>query len=533
MRSNLAEQITATTRPGMDVLWLDRSAALRRGRAERDISIWRWVIIAAATLYLVVSGRTANWVLGAGAVGIGLLVNGIFAILFYQRSFTPVWSIVAQIADTLTFGLYAAALQGGIKSYLPLYTTLVVTATIRFGLIGVLSSGLVGVLLNITTAGGSGSPSMETILTAILADTALLAYLAYLVRQQQIAYQSDQEQLRDQIDEITILHEASNSVHNLKSEKALQNIVEIPTKIMGFQRAALFLTEIVGDTLPREYHSRSDKALKERLPDISIAPELLASLLEQQDPIVIDGSQGAPNMAYGPILQVAVPLHGQQYPIGVLVADRNDQGAVSQADKNLLSNLVKSAVMAIENVSLHRQVRDMANRDGLTELFNHRYFQEALRATVADSQGEWPISLLMIEIDKFKKYNDTFGHRQGDTALRSLADALKTLTTSHDGLVARYGGDEFVVILPQIDRQKGFRLANEIRIRACALAEEMLRQHNLPTISLSVGVATYPDDARTAADLIDAADQAMYVVKHSGGNQSNPYSHDLLMRRQN
>ena len=68
---------------------------------------------------------------------------------------------------------------------------------------------------------------------------------------------------------------------------------------------------------------------------------------------------------------------------------------------------------------------------------------------------------------------------------------------------------------------------------ACELAEEMLRQHDLPTISLSVGVATYPDDAQTAADLIEAADQAMYVVKHSGGNQSHAYSQDLLIRRTN
>jgi diguanylate cyclase (GGDEF)-like protein len=199
----------------------------------------------------------------------------------------------------------------------------------------------------------------------------------------------------------------------------------------------------------------------------------------------------------------------------------------------MLFNLAKSAVMAIENVTLHRQVRRMANHDGVTDLFNHRYFQEAIRDAISRSEGKWPISLLMVEIDKFKKYNDTFGHRQGDTALKSLAQALDTLARSQRGLVARYGGDEFVVILPRVNQQEGARLAEEIRTQACKLAEDMLRQHGLPTISLSVGVATYPDDSKTATDLIEAADQAMYVVKHSGGNQSHAYSQNLSMRRMN
>ena len=513
------------------MLWLDQSAILRREQAERDMAVWRWVLIAMATLYLVFSGKTTNWVLGVIALVVGLLVNSLFVALLRRGSLTPVWSIVAQAADILLLGLYTAALQGGIKPYLPLYTTMVVMATIRFGLVGAVSSGLVGVLLAMATIQADGFPSAAAVLITILADAALLTYLAYLVRQQQMSSQEDTERLQDEIDRIIVLHEASNIVHDLKSEDALQNIVEIPTKIMGFERAALFLTKAVGDMLPREYYSHSGEAQGKQLPDISLAPDLFASLIEQTSPLIIDGSQGAPDMAHGPILQVAAPLRGQQYPVGVLVADRNDQQVVSQADKEMLFNLAKSAVMAIENVTLHRQVRRMANHDGVTDLFNHRYFQEALRAAIAESAGKWPISLMMIEIDKFKKYNDTFGHRQGDTALKSLARALETLAKPHNGLVARYGGDEFVVVLPRVDQQEGAPLASQVRIQACELAEDMLRRHDLPTISLSVGVATYPDDAKTAADLIEAADQAMYVVKHSGGNSSHAFSKTLVMRR--
>ncbi len=535
MQTRLAKPAAPTSEPAPRRLWLDRSALLRREPAERTLTYLRWVIIAGATLYLIFSENVQDWLLGAGALVIGVLLNGVFTYLVEQRSFTPVWSVAAQAIDILLFQMYTAALHGGVGRYAPLYTSLVVVAAVRFGVVGAICSGLIGLLIHIVAAGGVdySPPTAAITFAAILADAAALGYFAHLARQQQLANDRARAGLKNQIYEITVLHEVSNIVHDLKSEDALQNIVEITTQVMGFQRAALFLTNHVGEMLAQEYYSRSPEAQRARLPNLFIAPELYDSLLAEKDPVVIDGSQGSPDMRRGPILQVAVPLHGHESPIGVLIADRNDRGAVAQTDKEMLSNLAKSAVMAIENASLHRQVKRMANHDGVTDLFNHRYFQEALRAAIDESQGAWPISLLMIEIDKFKRYNDTFGHRQGDMALISLARALEEATQPWDGLVARYGGDEFVAILSHIDQHEGLAIARQIKEQACLLAEEKLRVHDLPTIMLSIGVATYPGDALTAADLIEASDQAMYVVKHSGGNQVHAYSQDFLQRRIN
>jgi diguanylate cyclase (GGDEF)-like protein len=130
----------------------------------------------------------------------------------------------------------------------------------------------------------------------------------------------------------------------------------------------------------------------------------------------------------------------------------------------------------------------------------------------------------MIEIDKFKRYNDTFGHRQGDMALYSLSRALEQSTQAMDGIVARYGGDEFVAILPRIGRDTAHQVTRQIRDQVYEIVTELLAKQNLPPVMLSIGIATYPEDTQSAGDLIDAADQAMYVVKHSGGNHIHAYS---------
>jgi diguanylate cyclase (GGDEF)-like protein len=174
--------------------------------------------------------------------------------------------------------------------------------------------------------------------------------------------------------------------------------------------------------------------------------------------------------------------------------------------------------VAIENASLHRRVARMANHDGVTGLYNHRYFQERLRELLDEAEGQWPVSLLMVEIDQFKHYNDSFGHRQGDTALYSLSRALEQSAAPFSGTVARYGGDEFVVILPHVGDREALVAAEEIRDETYEVVAGLLAAQQLPTLSLSIGVATFPGDAGTAAELIEAADRAMYTVKRSGGN---------------
>jgi len=162
----------------------------------------------------------------------------------------------------------------------------------------------------------------------------------------------------------------------------------------------------------------------------------------------------------------------------------------------------------------------------LTDLYNHDYFQEALRREIkwGKAKEDRHLALLMIELDSPKRYNDVYDRRQGDIALLSLARALEACVEQWLGTVARYGGDEFV-ILPGLDRSGALRAAHEVRDGVRELTAAELSRHGLPGVTVSVGVAVFPADAKDAAQLIEAADRAMYVAKRRAGDQVETFSH--------
>jgi diguanylate cyclase (GGDEF)-like protein len=415
----------------------------------------------------------------------------------------------------------------------------------RFGFWGAVCTGVLGLLMGLSTTalstietvpwlpesaalagvlGGLRPVPVAVILGTVLVDAALLGYFAYLIRRQFACYRQSEARLRKQLAEITLLQDAISAVHDLRSEDALQRVVEIVTDVLGFRRAALYLSDQVQEMFPRVYHSRRLASRDVVLEPIEIDDRLLNVLLRLRTPVVIDEVQGLVGASNGDAVQIAVPLTSDRGPLGVLVADSQDRQSSSQADKEVLARLAKSAVVAIENASLHRGMQRMANRDGLTNLYNYRYFQKGLREVLAGAGAKWPVSLLMIEIDKFKRYNDTYGHRQGDKALASFARALEACTEPWNGLVARYGGDEFVVILARAGQEEAERVAHAVHEQVYRQTKEALAEYGLPAVTMSIGVATYPHDARNADDLIEAADRAMYMVKYKGGNRVHVYS---------
>ncbi len=164
----------------------------------------------------------------------------------------------------------------------------------------------------------------------------------------------------------------------------------------------------------------------------------------------------------------------------------------------------------------------LATIDGLTELYNHRYFQDTLKQQIEISRRyNQPVSLIICDIDFFKKFNDTYGHQAGDAVLRQVAQTLKKNSRTTD-FVCRYGGEEMSIILPNTGVDEALLLANRI----CASVSEKpfhLTPLDTAPVTISLGVATFPDNAQTPQDLIEWADKGLYYAKEHGRNQVGRY----------
>lgn len=170
--------------------------------------------------------------------------------------------------------------------------------------------------------------------------------------------------------------------------------------------------------------------------------------------------------------------------------------------------------------TLNKKFRELAIRDGLTGLFNHRHGEDRLADEVDRARKfNRELSLLFIDLDYFKFYNDSHGHQAGDEVLQSLGKLMSGAARDSD-TVARWGGEEFIIIAPETDEQQACRLAESIRKKVAEFAFLHADQQPLGHVSLSVGVATLSDGIENAEELLGLADKAVYKAKESGRNRT-------------
>lgn len=209
-----------------------------------------------------------------------------------------------------------------------------------------------------------------------------------------------------------------------------------------------------------------------------------------------------------------LPLTMTDRPIGSLVIGSRKPNAYTDRQIRLLEKLASQIAAPIENAQLYARLEEKSRVDELTTLFNRRYFGERLKEELSrhSRYGE-VFSIFMIDLDRFKAYNDVYGHPAGDVLLGQIGKIIKSCIRSVD-LAFRYGGDEFVVILPQTAKQAAHVAAERIRSQ---LAREM-EKRAIP-LTCSIGVASYPEDAILSGELVDLADTALYHAKRTGGNR--------------
>lgn len=216
---------------------------------------------------------------------------------------------------------------------------------------------------------------------------------------------------------------------------------------------------------------------------------------------------------------IAIPLKAHDVKLGILYADDFKVRDFSNRDVSILSLLASQAAIALEKAKLLEQTQELAITDGLTALYNHRYFHERMEAELARAaRYDRPLSLILIDVDHFKSYNDNNGHPAGDVLLRRVAETIRSCSRQSD-IVARYGGEEFAVLLPETGTQAAFNSAERIRKKLASLKFPGEDKQPLGRVTLSAGVATYPTHASTKEDLLKKADALLYLAKENGRNQ--------------
>ncbi|MFC1674377.1 diguanylate cyclase [Candidatus Omnitrophota bacterium] len=215
---------------------------------------------------------------------------------------------------------------------------------------------------------------------------------------------------------------------------------------------------------------------------------------------------------------ISIPLISENKFLGILRLDNPSAGFYSQDDLRLLATIGDFGAVAIENGLLFQRTQDLAIHDGLTSLFTKDYFLERLRSEHKRGVRQGlPLSLLMLDIDHFKDYNDNFGHSAGDLVLKDLSGWITGSLKDEKCVISRFGGEEFCVILPGTPKDEAIRIAEGLR-RKIEGTDILLRREKT-RITVSIGVAEVPSDVKDEDGLIFKADQAMYQAKQKGRNR--------------
>ncbi len=214
---------------------------------------------------------------------------------------------------------------------------------------------------------------------------------------------------------------------------------------------------------------------------------------------------------------IACPLIANKKVIGIIRLESKIPGNFITDDLRLLDIISDIGAVSVQNAQFYKMQFDLAITDSLTGLSLRRYFLERLDEELQRSlRIDQDCSLLMLDIDNFKNYNDNYGHAAGDIVLKKIAEILKPLR-EEGAIVSRYGGEEFGIILPQTAKDEGWKIAEGIR--KDIKAKEIFLRKEATRLTVSIGVAACPKDAKFCEDLIMKADEALYKAKRQGKDQ--------------
>lgn len=336
-------------------------------------------------------------------------------------------------------------------------------------------------------------------------------------------------QLEARVRELTLLMDtAQGIVSTLELDEVLDNITRQVGATLGFDECSLLLYEADREEYVIQATYGFSETMQEEVQGLRFdQTEGIISMVhaDQKTVYVPDTANDARYMHYkgkrqddGSLMVIPMAVRGKR--VGALAIKRPEIDAFSESDQHLLEAVASQAALAITNARLYEETVQLATIDPLTGLFNRRRLGERLAMELdRAARFDHPLSVVMVDVDHFKPYNDTHGHPMGDVVLRRVAEILAESVRSVD-TVARYGGEEFTVLLPRLAAEDALGVAEKLRQAVFETDFEGGETQPLGRLSLSLGIASFPVDARDAAGLFEKADEALYAAKEGGRNRT-------------
>ena len=305
----------------------------------------------------------------------------------------------------------------------------------------------------------------------------------------------------------------------LDTDGVVREVMRIMTTTLQFPTCAVVFRDKRGQFYYRARSVDGHQSLHLKAMDV-FDNDLIRKVADTQEPIRL--KEVRERKDYTPlsastrsIMIMPLTTHGQTN--GLLIAEAPDPKQLTDREEQFLSILSRSTALALENAELHKRTEELTIIDELTETYNYRYFIQKLQEEKKRAQRyDLPVSLIMVDIDWFKKLNDTYGHENGNIVLKELSRIIKRCVRDVD-IFARYGGEEFVIILPQTAAVEATIIGDRIREQVERTVIEAGTTVKLK-ITVSVGVSSFPENGRSQEELVSVADQALYRAKGSGKN---------------